>query len=151
MKNCNQLEYSLGEFEKASGIHIPLENYEYHLWKAIDQVSSLCREEEGDNLTDYPFYHTMRSELKKEWYDDVMWMPFENTEIAVPARYDEVLTAYYGDYMNPVRGTSLHDTYPFYKEMEQQLAMDLQQAGLSYSAVEFGEQVLDGKITVNWG
>lgn len=151
LDRCGQLEYSLGEFERASGIRIPLEDYEYHLWNAVDRVASLCHEEEGDALVDYPFYHTMRGELKKEWYDDVVWLPFENTEVAVPVRYGEALTAYFGDYMEPVRGASLHDTYPFYEEMEQQLAIDLQQAGLSCSAEEFGEQVLDGKITVNWG
>ena len=35
--------------------------------------------------------------------------PFENTEVAAPRRYDERLTAQYGDWRTPVRGGALHE------------------------------------------
>ncbi len=36
---------------------------------------------------------------EKEWFDEVVRLPFENIEINVPAGYKELLTTMYGDYM----------------------------------------------------
>lgn len=52
--------------------------------------------------------------LKKEWYEETEWRPFETMMLPVPKRYHEVLTAWYGDYMTPVQGSAMHD-YPSYK------------------------------------
>lgn len=35
------------------------------------------------------------------WYDDVVMLPFEGMQIPCPQNYHEVLTAVYGDYMEP--------------------------------------------------
>lgn len=50
---------------------------------------------------------------KKEWYSDTIYMPFEDFQMPVPVGYDKILTQQYGDYMTPVRGTSLHGTVIF--------------------------------------
>lgn len=52
--------------------------------------------------------------LKKEWYAETEWKPFETMLLPVPKCYHEVLTAWYGDYMTPVQNSSQHD-YPSYK------------------------------------
>lgn len=39
-------------------------------------------------------------------------MPFENTDIPVPAEYEAILKIKYGDYMVPVHNWNSHE-YPF--------------------------------------
>lgn len=44
-------------------------------------------------------------------FNSTIMMPFEETELPVPVGYDKILKAYYGDYMTPVKGVSLHGPY----------------------------------------
>lgn len=46
--------------------------------------------------------------MKKEWFEDTVYLPFEYFEVPVPAEYDKVLIRRYGDYQKPVRGGSTH-------------------------------------------
>lgn len=46
--------------------------------------------------------------LKREWFSETIYMPFENTVIPVPGGYDKILSGQYGDYMTPVRKKSAH-------------------------------------------
>lgn len=41
--------------------------------------------------------------LKKHWFRDVVYLPFETVELPAPIDYAEVLTAYYGDWHKFVR------------------------------------------------
>ncbi|MCR5055136.1 MAG: LicD family protein, partial [Lachnospiraceae bacterium] len=54
---------------------------------------------------------------KKEWYEDVVYLPFENMMLPAPACYDAVLRTEYGDYMKIVHAGAVHD-FPFYGNME---------------------------------
>jgi len=47
-------------------------------------------------------------QLDKHWYDETVMLPFNDMMIPVPKKYHEVLEAYYGDYLIPVKGTELH-------------------------------------------
>ena len=38
----------------------------------------------------------------KNWFDDIIYMPFETIIAPVPAAYDVLLKEHYGDYMTPV-------------------------------------------------
>jgi lipopolysaccharide cholinephosphotransferase len=40
----------------------------------------------------------VRRRLKKSWYDETCYLPFEHLTIPVPAGYHEILTQKYGDY-----------------------------------------------------
>lgn len=56
------------------------------------------------------------------WYDDTIFLPFEDILVPAPKCFDEVLTCYYGDYMVPVKGASCHRIVKFdcctdYKEL----------------------------------
>ena len=48
----------------------------------------------------------------REWFEEIIWLPFENGEYPVSAHYDELLTVLYGDYMTPLpeekRGSKVH-------------------------------------------
>ncbi|MBR2189224.1 MAG: LicD family protein [Eubacterium sp.] len=37
--------------------------------------------------------------FEKEWFDELIRVPFEDIEVNIPARYDEILKERYGDYM----------------------------------------------------
>ena len=45
-----------------------------------------------------------------KWFRDGSFIkvPFMDIEANIPKDYDELLTRYYGDYMKPVKGTSMH-------------------------------------------
>ena len=46
---------------------------------------------------------------KREWYEEIVYLDFENIKIPCPVGYDEILKVRYGDYMTPVIGGSSHD------------------------------------------
>lgn len=145
-----QLQKKLERFESLCGMSVPRENLRLHVHRMMDNVSSLYTEEEGDYLLEYGFITEIADHrIKKEWYDEVIYMPFENMEIAVPAGYDGILKMFYGDYTQFVQGQSLHD-YPYYREMEQKLAKELVSAGVSLSVEDVCEKVMSGEMKVIW-
>lgn len=46
--------------------------------------------------------------MRAEWYDNTLYLPFENLIVPVPKEYDKVLTQLYGDYMTPKQAPSYH-------------------------------------------
>ena len=61
--------------------------------------------------------------LKKEWFNKIEYVPFENIMIPIPKEYDKVLSNYFGkDYMTPKNlptdhGDVIFDTEHSYKEV----------------------------------
>ena len=47
--------------------------------------------------------------VKKEWFQDIIYLPFEPIQLPVPAEYDKILTRRYGDYHQLVPGGSDHE------------------------------------------
>ena len=84
----------------------------------LDRISQLYGDAESDDVSlmhHYVVYGDGR--MKKEWYNEIIWMPFENTTISVPKGYDGCLKAVFGpEYMTPVQAR-YHD-YPFYAKQE---------------------------------
>lgn len=48
-------------------------------------------------------------QLPRDYYADVVYLPFEGIELPAPKLYHEVLSRRYGDYGKPVRGGSMHE------------------------------------------
>lgn len=74
----------------------------------------------GENDGDYyvmwlDYVRNNERKLAKEWYDEVVWLPFEQMNVPAPWKYHEVLSQYYGDYMIRRPFTSTHE-YPLYKK-----------------------------------
>lgn len=45
----------------------------------------------------------------KKWFDETLWIPFENMKLPIPAGYDAILRTQYGDsYMTPVMASTSH-------------------------------------------
>lgn len=59
----------------------------------------------------------------KHWYDETLYMPFEDMMMPVPSGYDSILRTQYGDYMTPKDSGSYHggflalDTEHSYEEL----------------------------------
>lgn len=47
---------------------------------------------------------------KKEWFQETVYLPFENLLVPAPAGYDQILTMLYGDYHQFVQGGSTHES-----------------------------------------
>lgn len=57
-------------------------------------------------ITDY--FAGIQSVLR-EWYADIVYLPFEGIRVPAPAGYDELLRCRYGDYMVPAQIPNAHD------------------------------------------
>lgn len=68
----------------------------------VQYHNELASIEEGETLINYYAIYPVKKELfKKEWFSDIVRMPFENIMIDAPSGYHELLTCIYGDYMTP--------------------------------------------------
>ncbi len=92
------------------------------LWQLGDKIQGMFAENESDYLTYFPriVQGSDGFRYKKEWYDGVIPMQFENIEVDVPVGYDEILQTLYGDYHQYNVGMSAHN-YPFYKRQKEYL------------------------------
>lgn len=144
-----ELNDRLSKMEELCGVTIPREDGIIHyLSRLIDSVSALYGEAYADEVTEYPFFVARPGyRMKKEWYQEVVKLPFENIEIAVPCGYGEVLTAEYGDYMIPQMVEGGHE-YPFYKNMEEELVRQIRAAGFCGTVEEFCQKVSCGEWKV---
>lgn len=104
--------------------------------------------EMSDNITNLVTWRTMPQYcLKKEWYDETKYVPFEHIKILIPGKYDEVLKAEYGDYMTIRRFAAEHD-YPFYGHMENELIKQIRAVGFEGTVEEFCSKVSNGELFV---
>lgn len=99
-----------------------------------DRISSLYHREESNAVTViHSNVNGCMGVMEKEWYEETVRLPFENTAIPVPKNYDKCLTAIYGsEYMTPVR-YEVHD-YPFYKKQDQ-IIQSAKEKGLLSSSI----------------
>lgn len=56
-----------------------------------------------------PICAPSRSNRKKEWFSEIVYLPFESMMIPVPVGYDELLKCQYGDYHVPRKFLSTHN------------------------------------------
>jgi len=101
-------------FDRGSDIRRQVYMYGEKLCTLYDE--SECEEviEYGVHIAmDWPAFH-------KKWFEEIIWMPFENIQVPVPREYDKVLSAMYGNYMVPVRAQMGHE-YPFFKAQQSKL------------------------------
>ncbi len=106
------------------------------MWKLVHELAMLYNEEEADDMVMFVDYIKWpQKKYPKEWFDEVIAMPFEQFAVPVPAGYDGFLRKVYGDYNVRIRG-AMHD-YPFYQKQLEYLR-DL--LGKLEEAVEGGEK-----------
>lgn len=108
-----ELQYGyLGIPVDASG---SVENIRNQLFRVYDKICTMYREEECEEMVSFQAsIPRLAGRWKKEWLDRAIPMAYDVTWIPVPAEYDKVLRATFGDYRNPVYRRGGHD-YPYYK------------------------------------
>lgn len=68
--------------------------------------------DESDEVAETSYRtHNDRYILKKEWYREIIEMPFEDTSVPCPISYDEALTTQYGDWRIPVSEGAMHQMF----------------------------------------
>lgn len=85
----------------------------------MDRLSSLYHRDESDEVAIlHSYINGFTNSMKLEWFQNPVWIPFENTEISVPQNYKECTRAIYGDdFMTPMIRRKGHD-YPFYAKQD---------------------------------
>lgn len=126
MKNKNigkdEIEKQLCKIEEVCNVKIDrVRSPQNELYLLADKLCKLYSEQGAKEITlmpvwvDNPDYKT-----SKEYYRESVSLPFENTQISVPAAYDAILQYRYGDYMKLVHNWDFHN-YPFYRGQEAKL------------------------------
>ncbi len=117
-----------------------------------DQVCRITEPEDADYLTRYDEYTKDKSKkFPKEYLENVVFLPFENTTIPAPAGFDAVLRARFGSgYLKPSIERGAHD-YPFYKKQLGGIGNKLEEAAIrtcayrNAEAEEFPFEDMNGK------
>lgn len=90
--------------------------HSYHsTFKKFDDIFRRNKIEEHKEVACLAFrpdlIHLFRRD--KKWYEETIFMPFEDIMMPVPAGYDKILTKQYGDYMKPAKAPSFHSEIIF--------------------------------------
>lgn len=72
---------------------------------------------ENSKYVGIPNWNWIQLVYKKEWYENFIKVPFEDSEFFISKFYDDILRAEYGDYMQlpPVEKRVYHHGYLAYK------------------------------------
>ena len=144
----DELEYHIRKLEKMCGAKIDCgksirkQLYQIQEWAG----ESACEKNGSNEVTNLPAWRNNQNyRLPKICYDNVLWMPFENTKLPLPVGYDELLPLKYGnEWMCPVRSGGAHD-YPSYKKqqefLEEENGGELYEFKYSQKEVEESEKV----------
>lgn len=118
----DEMEYHICQVEKMCGVSIQrnvslreqlADLLEKRTWEMGRQKSS------GEITNVYLWRKNAYYHLPKEVYQTETYIPFENTKIRVPNRYEEILAKKYGEnWKTPIRVGGLHD-YPSYAKQQE--------------------------------
>lgn len=119
------MEDLLSQIEKECKVTINREkNIRNQLLRITDGLFAMYNDDESTMVANMAYSARMdysRVGKKKEWYREVIELPFENITIPVPIDYNQVLEKAYGvNYLTPTRQWSFHN-YPFYKNQRKTL------------------------------
>lgn len=80
-----------------------------HYFKEFDDLYRKHRISDNKNVSFISFYYELERYLRdKHWYDETIYLPFEDIQMPVPKDYDKILSLQYGDYMKPVKAPTMH-------------------------------------------
>ncbi len=72
-------------------------------------LSACVWEGESDEIGETAFKTYVEKFIyKREWFEKVIFLPFEDTTLACPEQYDKILTRQYGDWRTPVMNSAFH-------------------------------------------
>lgn len=145
----NRLEQEINCLQEAC--HFPLVNDDTLVTQLLyltDVIAKLFPENEAEETSIINWMIMQGDEqhrYRKEWFDEVQYVQFENGMIAVPAGYEEILKELYGeDYMTPKRINSNHG-YPLYQPQLQVIEAWRKREGYTKELPELIEDIMSGK------
>ncbi len=149
-KKAGELEEILSFLEKLCNTAIPRnKNTQNDLWKLMDQVSVLYREDEADEMAcHYYLIQNPGQHFQKDCFKSTIPMQFEQMSVPAPCGWQQILSRTYGDFMAYDRDAGRGHTYPFYGYLEDELVKGIQALGFSGTVEEFCQKVSGGEMRV---
>ena len=87
--------------------------------KVFDKYMQVCKKY-SSNDKNFEFvdkvafrYSNKFVRIRKEWFTDILYVDFEIIRIPIPYKYNEVLTAFYGDWKKPAKISTAHGSVVF--------------------------------------
>jgi lipopolysaccharide cholinephosphotransferase len=79
------------------------EKVRYFLWSTFEKLATIPDKhyEKAKYVKEFSMFPFITWLYPKTWFDDSVFVPFEDTELPLPVGYKEYLTKRYGDYMTP--------------------------------------------------
>ncbi len=122
--DSNVAEYKevIGEIEELCDVKIDYsKSVKQQLFQTAEMLFALYSEKKGKHVVLMPYWiYFNNHKYPAEYFDKTIMIPFEVTELPVPAAYDGVLSIEYGDYMKISRAGGVHN-YPFFTGQEDHL------------------------------
>ena len=115
--SLEEIKDYVGQIEKLCAISIDWnKNLGQQMNMLLAKLCGLYKEEECDYICSMTeWIKAGRQKYPKEYYNNIIRIPFENITVPVPREYDVILTELYGDYHEKVHNCDSHD-YPFFVE-----------------------------------
>lgn len=140
------LETPLSELRELAQVELVNDDtlLEQQLYQLADTLSMMFTEKQSEEVGAlfWMLSDKVCHQYRKEWFEDVVYLPFENIVIPVPSGYDKILQVSYGkDYMKPVRGTSFHE-YPCYGEQLKKMKRRFAELGDTRDVMEIIESFM---------
>ena len=119
------IKYHLSEIEKKYQIKLPELSHErdlcISLYKIAERRMSEVKPEDSDTIGQiFPWILKGDKGQPKGYFEKTVKIPFEDITITVPARYNEALTARYGNF-NEIHKVWWAHTYPFFEGQRKEL------------------------------
>lgn len=122
-EKAHKLKFLLPEIESENGVRLKMgPGLERETIRLLERIYSECADTDAERVALMRFYVTDGNHIyARKVFESYVELPFENTYVRVPARYDEKLRTDYGNYMNVVKSGGVHG-YPVYAEQERILS-----------------------------
>lgn len=104
-----------------------------YLYEKAEEVFSFVSEDDSDYITKMMpnWLYNNSLKLNKKYYNESIYLPFENIEIPVPMDYDVLLKNRYGNYMKIVKDLGAHN-YPFFQSQKDCLDVILKKESIKF-------------------
>ncbi len=131
--NVSKYKKEIREAEKICDYKIDYKrSVKHQLFQMVEKIFALYSQNRGKYVALMPYWvYFNNHKYPAECFDKTVMMPFEITEMPVPAAYDAVLRIEYGDYMKIYKGGGVHE-YPCYEKQENHLIKALKKEGHEY-------------------
>jgi len=123
---AKNIETLVIDLEKENHVHLRRgKKLKHEIQKLIEKIYMECPVAEADKVAMMPFYLKFGNHVyPKKFFEQPIYMKYENTMLQVPCCYDYKLALDYGEYMKIIKGGGMHE-YPIYISQERALAKKL--------------------------